>query len=195
MNAERRFILQAGASVAIAGLIAHSESVSAAVEKAAVANGEHDGMHDFDFYFGRWNVHNTRLKERLVGSNDWEEFEATQECRPVIGGYGNIDDFVTDWNGGFVGMTLRLFNRETQLWSLYWSSSRTGALELPVIGRFENGIGRFEGKDFHKGRPVLQRFIWSDITPNSAHWEQALSVDEGKTWETNWRMRMTRIGR
>ena len=157
----------------------------------------HDGARDFDFYYGHWNVHNERLRERLVGSTDWEHFEATQQCRPILGGIGNIDDYVSDWNRGdqdtFIGMTLRLFNPATREWSLYWSSNQSGVLEPPVVGRFEHGVGTFIGKDQYQGRPVLARFIWSEIAPDSAKWEQALSTDEGATWETNWIMRMTRI--
>ncbi len=155
-----------------------------------------DGRHDFDFYFGRWDVRNERLKQRLAGCEDWEQFAAIQQCRPILGGLGNIDDFVSDWNGAangrFIGMTLRLFDPATREWSLYWSSNRTGVLEPPVTGRFENGIGTFLGRDRHEGTPVLARFIWSAITPRSAKWEQAFSTDEGATWETNWIMRMTR---
>ena len=29
---------------------------------------------DFDFLEGRWKVHHRRLKERLVGCTEWEEF-------------------------------------------------------------------------------------------------------------------------
>lgn len=196
MNAQRRLLLHASASTAMVQLIARSDSVQAALDTHAhdadPKNAPHDGMHDFDFLFGRWTIRNERLRERLVGSDDWESFDATGECRPVIGGYGNTDDYVTDWNGGLVGMTLRLFNRQTQRWSIYWASSHTGALELPVTGTFSDGVGRFEGKDFHKGKPVLQRFLWSDITPTNAKWEQALSPDGGKTWEANWRMHFTR---
>jgi hypothetical protein len=36
------------------------------------------------------------------------------------------------------------------------------------------------------------RYIWSRITPNSAHWEQAFSPDAGKSWETNWEMQLKR---
>src|SRR5262245_39278607 len=31
-------------------------------------------IHDFDFIAGAWTLQNRRLKRRLVGSNDWEEF-------------------------------------------------------------------------------------------------------------------------
>lgn len=156
-----------------------------------------DGRHDFDFWFGRWNVRNERLKRRLAGSTDWERFEATQECRPILGGLGNIDDFVSAWNRGdedrFVGMTLRLFEPATRNWSLYWASNRVGVLEPPVVGRFEGGVGTFIGNDVHEGRPVLVRFIWSEIATDSARWEQAFSADDGGNWETNWIMRMSRV--
>jgi hypothetical protein len=149
-------------------------------------------MNDFDFLHGRFRVRNERLKARLAGSTDWETFEATNECRPILGGVGNMDEFVTEWNGGFRGMSLRLFDLARKEWSIYWSSDRTGTLEPPVVGRFEGGVGTFYGRDQHEGTPVLARFLWSDITPSSALWQQAFSTDEGKTWETNWRMHMTR---
>jgi hypothetical protein len=149
-------------------------------------------MHDFDFLFGRWSVHNERLTARLVGSTDWETFAATNDCRPILGGVGNIDEFATDWNGGFRGATFRLFDLERKEWSIYWASNRTGLLEPPVVGRFERGVGTFFGRDTHQGTPVLARFLWSEITPTSALWQQALSTDDGKTWETNWRMHMSR---
>ena len=152
-----------------------------------------DGRHDFDFYHGHWHVRNERLKQRLAGSDDWETFEATQRCRPLLDGIGNLDDFVTEWSGGFRGMTLRLFDLQSRQWRIYWASSRNGVLEPPVMGRFENGVGTFLGNDTHEGRPVLVRFVWSDIIADTAHWQQAFSTDEGVSWETNWHMWMTRI--
>jgi hypothetical protein len=152
-----------------------------------------DGRHDFDFYFGRWAVHNRRLVERLVGCQEWEELEATQECRPLLGGLGNLDDFVTAWRGGYRGMTLRLFQPATRQWSIYWANDRDGVLEPPVVGRFTDGVGTFLGRDHHRGTPVLARFVWSHITAHSARWEQAFSTDEGTTWEVNWVMEMTRL--
>lgn len=153
----------------------------------------HDGRRDFDFFHGRWQLRNLRLRQRLTGSEDWERFDSTQDCEPILGGLGNIDNFITSWDGGFIGMSLRLFDPQTRLWSIYWASNRTGTLDPPVVGRFENGVGTFYGHDVHEGRPVRARFIWSEITATSALWQQALSDDDGKTWETNWYMRMTRI--
>jgi hypothetical protein len=54
-------------------------------------------------------------------------------------------------------------------------------------------VGTFYGDDTVKGKRVRARFIWSNITPTSCHWEQAASPDEGKTWETNWVQDVTRV--
>ncbi|HEV8694482.1 MAG TPA: hypothetical protein VGQ93_09930, partial [Lysobacter sp.] len=152
-----------------------------------------DGRHDFDFLHGRWLLRNERLQQRLVGSTDWDVFAATQECRPILDGLGNIDNFHTTWGNGFEGMSLRLFNAATREWSIYWASNRTATLDPPVIGCFEDEVGTFSGREQQEGRPVLVRFIWNQISANAAHWQQAFSTDESANWETNWHMWFRRI--
>jgi len=71
---------------------------------------------------------------------------------------------------------------------------RDGQLTPPVSGRFEHGRGEFYGQDTLDGRPIFVRFVISDITPSSAHFEQAFSGDGGKTWEVNWIATDTRTG-
>lgn len=93
---------------------------------------------------------------------------------------------------GSKGLTLRLFDRETEQWSLNWSSSRTGKLFPPVTGRFEDGRGEFYGDDTHDGKDVRVRFVWSGVSESGARWEQAFSVDDGASWVTNWTMDFTR---
>ena len=61
-----------------------------------------------------------------------------------------------------------------------------------MVGRFENGIGTFFADETFRGQPIKVRFLWSNITPTTARWEQAFSPDGGKTWETNWEMDFTR---
>jgi hypothetical protein len=142
---------------------------------------------DFDFWHGTWNVSNRRLKRRLAGSDDWEEFDATATARPLLDGWGNEDEFRADHDGGFVGMSFRFFDPEKRRWSIYWADSRRpGELDPPVHGVFSGDVGLFHGEDVHRGRPVLVRFTWSGVTTETPRWEQAFSDDGGKTWETNW---------
>ena len=50
-----------------------------------------------------------------------------------------------------------------------------------------------EPPDTFEGRPILVRFVWSDMTATTCRWEQAFSTDDGATWEVNWIMESTRI--
>jgi hypothetical protein len=151
-------------------------------------------IHDFDFFMGRWQVHNRWLKNRLAESDEWEEFEASSVARPLLDGLGNEDEFRTDHAGGFVGMSFRFFDPKTELWSIYWADTRrSGVLDPPVRGAFSDGIGVFQGEDTFEGRPILVRFIWSRTTTGTPRWEQAFSDDGGETWETNWIMDFTPV--
>ena len=67
---------------------------------------------------------------------------------------------------GWSGATFRLFNPETQLWSIWWASGQTGTLFPPVTGRFVDGRGDFYGDDEHEGKPIKAHFIWSRHHPD-----------------------------
>lgn len=143
--------------------------------------------HDFDFWMGRWRVDGRRLRERLADCDEWEEITATSIAWPLLGGLGNVDEFHTDFGGGFVGMSLRLFDPKRREWSIYWADSlRPGPLEVPVVGSFAGNVGIFECEDVHAGRPILVRYTWSRVETPNPRWEQAFSEDGGATWETNW---------
>ena len=149
---------------------------------------------DFDFLFGRWNVRNRRLRKRLAGSDEWEEFEATSVARPLLDGLGNEDEFRTDHDGGMIGMSFRFFDPSDGLWSIYWADSRRcGVLDPPVFGSFAGGIGIFEGEDDVRG-PADPSCASPGraSTRRTPRWEQAFSADGGETWETNWIMDFTR---
>ena len=198
MDRQRRRILQWGVAAQAMALSAALPATALAHTDPTPATGrnampEHDGRHDFDFYHGRWQVKNRRLKERLAGSDEWIEFDAVDECKPVLGGIGSMDRYTTDWGGGIVGMALRLYRPQTRQWYVYWASDRDGVLEPPLIGAFRDGVGVFEGQEAHQGRMLPSRAVWSEITADSLRWEQALSPDGGKTWETNWVMHMRRL--
>jgi hypothetical protein len=148
---------------------------------------------DFDFFEGKWNLRNKKLKSRLSGCNEWVEFEATQEMYKVLNGAGNIDNFLATFGGEpFEGMTLRLFNSQTKLWSIYWANSNEGKLDPPVVGYFENKVGYFFTKDSFNSKDIIVVFRWDARNENNPVWSQAFSEDNGKNWEWNWYMFMTK---
>ncbi len=156
-------------------------------------------MHDFDFLLGHWDVENRRLTRRLQDGQEWETFSATQSNQALPAGIGNYDDFIAaGWRPGFVGLSLRLFNPHTQCWSIYWLDNHSGGLQAdgrlqpPVVGRFDAGIGIFEGDDMLDGRPIRVRYTWRGVDTDTPTWEQAMSADAGVHWEVNWHMRFRR---
>jgi hypothetical protein len=152
-----------------------------------------DGRRDFDFLIGRWTVAHRRLRRRLEGDTQWDEFGGLCETRPLLGGLGNVDDNIIALpERTYAGAALRLFDPSKRVWSIWWADSRESGLLPPVHGRFENDVGVFFGDDVLRGRPIRVRYIWSDMTTKSARWAQAFSADAGAAWETNWTMEFTR---
>jgi hypothetical protein len=174
--------------------VAQTAPAIAAAPPALQAATPRDGQHDFDFEIGTWRVHLKRLMHPLSGSTTWVEFDGTVAARKVWDGRANFDEFAADSPSGHVeGLTLRLYNPQARQWSLYWANPKDGAFSgPPQVGEFKNGVGEFYCQDTFNGRMILIRYVWSGITPNSAHFEQSFSDDGGKTWEVNWITDQTR---
>ncbi len=154
-----------------------------------------DGRADFDFLYGKWQIRNRRRKTVFQDAENWQEFDATGEIEPVLGGMGHIEKFEAVMPDGYAldGLTLRIFNPQTGLWSMHWSDTRVCDMIPPVVGKFTNGTGEFHGTYRANGIDVQILFTWTGITPTSATWSQAFSLDDGRTWERNWEMEFTRI--
>lgn len=147
-----------------------------------------DGSHDFDWEIGSWTTQLRYLPEPLTGSTRWVEYRGTTEVRPALGGRANLVELSVEGASGKIeGVSLRLYDPKARQWTLNFASVRSGHLTPPVSGAFDaKGRGVFYGVDSVDGRTVLVRFVISDVTPNSARFEQAFSADGGASWETNW---------
>lgn len=155
----------------------------------------HDGQHDFDFEFGNWKAHLKRLVHPLSGSNEWVEYDGDSVVNKLWNGRGNLGELDVKGPGGHLeGLSLRLFDPTTHLWSLYWANAEKGILTMPpMVGGFKNGRGEFYDEETFEGKVVFVRFIFADITPTSFRVEQAFSADGAKTWKPNWITTFTRV--
>jgi hypothetical protein len=158
------------------------------------SGADRGGQHDFDFELGTWKTQLKVLVHPLTGSTTWVEMNGTTVVDRIWQGRANLVQLEVDGPSGHIeGLSLRLYNPESHQWSLNFSNSKTGALGVPTVGEFKNGRGEFYDEEPINGRMVLVRNIWSDITPDACHFEQAFSSDGGKTWETNWIATDTRV--
>ena len=149
---------------------------------------------DFDFVIGCWNVAHRRLKERLANCSEWVEFSGTSETRRVLGGSGNIEDNVLELpEGTYRAVALRSFNPAEGAWAIWWLDGRDPwSIDVPVVGKFSEGVGLFYADNVFDGQPIRTRFTWTQVTSDALRWEQAFSADAGLTWETNWTMNFAR---
>lgn len=154
-----------------------------------------DGRSGFDFLVGGWTVRHRRLKERLAGCLEWDEFPGTCRLHPLLDGQANVDDNVLELpSGTYRAASIRAYDPGTRQWSIWWLDSRQPRdLGTPVVGAFDKGIGTFYADDTLNGQAIRVRFLWTDIAAASACWQQAFSNDGGATWETNWIMEFERV--
>jgi len=175
------------------GLAQQNSDAASTVSQTALA--ERDGQHDFDTLIGSWKIHLKRRQHPLAGSNTWVEFDGTVVARKVWDGRAELEEFEVDGSTGHMeSLALRLYNPKTHQWSLYWATSKGGAIAgPPQVGEFKDGRGEFFCQDTLNGRVILIRWVWSNMTTNSPHFEQSFSDDGGKTWEVNWITNQTRV--
>ncbi|HVJ39484.1 MAG TPA: hypothetical protein VM687_16980 [Stenotrophomonas sp.] len=174
----------------LAGLGAYTGTLPA----LAAAPSPIDHAKDWAWLIGNWNVRHRRLRERLVGNQDWQEFPGKSAFWQTLGGLGNLDDNVVELPGDpYRGISLRAYDPATDTWAIWWLDGRNPThIDPPVKGRFRGDTGVFIGHDTLRDKPIVMRFTWRDIHSAQPWWEQAFSGDEGRSWEVNWRNWFTR---
>jgi hypothetical protein len=157
---------------------------------------QRDGSHDFDFLIGDWKAHVRRLPDRLNNSNVWDVYDGISNHHKLLDSNANFEQFEvtsTDKKLHIKAQTLRLYNPATRQWSIYLVDLDSGTLDTPpVVGGFTDKRGEFFHQETLKGRTILVRYVWLDLSPQSARMEQSYSSDGGKTWEVNWICELSR---
>ncbi|WP_343519177.1 DUF1579 domain-containing protein [Sphingomonas sp.] len=188
MRADRRALMK-GAALAIAALGTRGASAQEIpLPEGTASRG------DFDYFLGSWRVEHRRLRKRLAGNDDWEEFGGRTQCQQLFGGLVNLNESIS-YRGGKTsyGLGLRALDEPGGRWAdWYLAASDLSKIDAPLYGRFAKGVGTFYARELFEGRTVLVRGRFSPVNPDEARWEQAFSPDGGASWETNWVMRYLR---
>lgn len=156
---------------------------------AASDNGSHqsvplrDGKNDFDFNLGVWHTHIRRVLDPFSGSDKSMELDGTVTVRKVWDGRGQLEEIEADGpKGHWEGMTMFLYNPQAHQWTQSFIDSQAGVLTTPLVGSFKDGRGELFSQETFRDKTVLIRGTWSDIKPDSHHFEEDFSNDGGKTW-------------
>jgi hypothetical protein len=167
---------------------------SPAAVAAPDAPAVHDGSHDVDFMFGVWKTQIRRTADPFAHPEAVVAMSGTVTTRKVWGGRAAIEEIEVDAPAGhWEGTTLYLYNPQAHQWSQTFADSSDGILQPPTVGSFANGRGELYAQDKVNGRTILIRGLWSDITANAHHYEEAWSEDGGKTWRVAFSAALTRI--
>jgi hypothetical protein len=155
------------------------------------------GYHAFDALFGSWRGRHRKLRDVTdPNCDEWVEFNATHETTPVLAGTGHLDTMRVSGGQavpGFEALTLRLHDPATDLWRIWWLSTRApGVMDPPVVGHANQAGGVFECDDVVGGRPVRVRFTWDWSDPAAPTYRQAFAEPDGQDWRTNWETFFTR---
>jgi hypothetical protein len=161
---------------------------------SGVANATiRDGSRDFDFNVGTWKSKLVRVKQPLSGSRDTMTLEGTVRFSKIWDGNGLYEEIEADGpNGHWQGMTVFLYNPKSGQWSQRFSNGGSGHFERATFGGFKDGRGELYSHDTYKGRAILVRDAWSDVTPDSHTYEESYSDNGGKTWEVVITAKLTR---
>ena len=152
-------------------------------------------MGDFDFLSGKWTIRHRRLDKCMVGCDQWTTFETDYEAWQLLAGLANADRVFGHFNNKpFEGASVRTYDPVLKEWTIYWMDIWNTDLRAQARGRFDDGVGTFYGKEVYQGTTYRMRFLWRDITPASACWEQAYQDPVSGAWETNWIMEFTKTG-
>ncbi len=139
----------------------------------------------FDFLVGSWDVSHRRFRDDTA-----DEFRGTAAAWTYLDGAVSVEELSVP-DRGFAGMALRIFDPETDAWSVHWISSGSGVIGDPVVGPVGPEGCRLVAVDDFEGAPLHSTYEWFGIERDLVHWRQQLSRD-GQAWDLDWEMEFRR---
>ncbi|OJJ22447.1 hypothetical protein BKI52_07135 [marine bacterium AO1-C] len=144
----------------------------------------------FDFWVGKWNA--------VWKNADGTTGRATNEITKILNNKVIRENFqVKDDKNfkGFHGLSFSVYSAASKTWKQTWVDNQGAYLDFH--GKFDGDKRIFERKFTGasgkiKGKVIMQRMVFYNIKPNSFDWDWEMSLDEGKTWKLNWRIKYTR---
>jgi hypothetical protein len=190
MNEQRRQVLNAGLVAGAAALLGGGQAMADGLDPIPpLPKTPTPGKPgDFNFLAGEW-----RIEHRQKREGKWDSFQGEATCWTILGGVGSVEELRIPARN-FSGMGLRMLDLEARVWSDFWVNARSGVLTTPgQTGSFENDAGIFWSQEEDAGVMVKAVGVWDRITPTACRWRQAVSRDDGLTWDQTWIMDWTRV--
>jgi hypothetical protein len=138
----------------------------------------------FDFWLGDWKVAWDATPGMPAGTG-------VNRVSRILDGCVIEENFRTDEAEPLVGRSLSVWNPGRRLWQQTWVDNQGSYLDFTGgLGDGRMTLAR-EGTGSN-GKRRLQRMIFENIRSDALDWRWESSAD-GREWQTNWRIRYTRI--
>lgn len=137
----------------------------------------------FDFWVGTWNL-------------EWVDAQGkTQKGTNVIKKIMNGCVVEENFDGGgaptYLGTSHSMFDQISGKWKQTWVDN--GGNYLDFTGEFKEGRMILNRQFINPaGKKVMQKMTFYNIQKDSIEWLWERSDDEGKTWQTNWKLNYSR---
>jgi hypothetical protein len=137
----------------------------------------------FDFWLGTWDLEWTDAKGvKQTGTN---------VINKILGGCVIEENFYGGGSPEYLGKSHSLFDAKSGMWKQTWVDS--GGEYLDFVGEFKDGkMMLWRAFTSKAGKKLKQRMIFSNIQKDELEWNWESSMDDGKTWKTNWKINYKR---
>jgi hypothetical protein len=138
----------------------------------------HPDAQQFDFWLGEWEA-------------VWADTaKGTNTITKVLGGCVIYEQFNGAPSSPLIGRSYSVYLPKTDEWKQTWVDNQGSYLDF--TGKWYKDKMILSRKFENKGKTVMQRMVWYNISYESFDWNWERSDDEGKTWKVNWQIRYTR---
>ena len=138
-----------------------------------------DPTRQFDFWLGEWQV-------------TWGEGQqGTNRVDKILGGKVVRERFDGNPAMNFQGLSLSVYDSKAEQWRQTWVDNEGNYWAFN--GRFEDDQMILATEVAVKGKPVQLRMVFYNIEADEFDWKWERSDDNGRSWETRWQIRYTRL--
>jgi len=162
--------------------------------KGLAADGPDSGLKEklmlFGQFVGDWDIVEARY---LQADGTWVKMHGEVHFGWILGGSAVQDVWMGRKEGSqkmtLFGTTVRFYDPQIDAWRSTWLSPLKGLVQAFIARKVKDDIVL----DLQNTNGYPERWIFSQITPQSFRWHSEETHDQGKTWLTTEEMQIVKV--
>lgn len=141
----------------------------------SITSAQQNTENDLDFWIGEWTV-------------EWKDTSGithtgTNKIEKILNGKVIQENFSAE---GFNGKSFSVFHPMKKIWQQTWVDNNSGYMVFEGGKDNDNFILSMQREV--KGKIVLMRMVFNNITKDGFNWDWQMSSDNGETWKDQWNL-------